>query len=211
MARGSTTTRHRIVEAALASFGTRGYETTSLDALASELGIRKQTILYYFPAKDALLTGVIDAAAAELVRELEHTLARAGDGWDRIDAVVRKAFRLGARRPALLGLLREVGRLGPPHSGRLIAGIDPLVKRARAFLDDEMDARRLRRHDPATVLFTAYWAVLGMATEVEAQRALGDEPTLRSLVRRRDSLLGLLRAALVPANSPSNLRQPRPR
>ncbi|MGQ0616250.1 MAG: TetR/AcrR family transcriptional regulator [Acidimicrobiia bacterium] len=191
-------TRDRILAGALASFGTRGFEATSLDAVATELGIRKQTILYYFPAKDALLAGVIDFAAAELVAELDRTVARSGAGWARIDAVIRKAFRLGARRPALLGLLREVTRLGPPHSARFIAGVEPLAKRALGFLEDEMAAGRLRRHDPATVLFTAYWAVIGMATEVEAQRALGEEPTLRHLVRRREALLRLLRAALEP-------------
>src|SRR3954454_23099776 len=98
-------------------FGTRGFESTSLDAIATELGVRKQTILYYFPSKDELLDAVIDEATSELARELERTLARAGDGWDRMDAVVRKAFRLGARRPALLGLLREVTRLGRPTRG----------------------------------------------------------------------------------------------
>jgi AcrR family transcriptional regulator len=196
----TASTRERIVDAALASFGTRGFEATSLDALAGELGIRKQTILYYFATKDALLEGVIDRATVELSHELEQTLARAGDGWDRIDAVIRKAFRLGARRPALLGLLREVSRLGPPASGRLMAGLDPLVKRASVFLEAEMAEGRLRRHDPTAVLFTAYSAVIGLATEVEAMRAFGAEPTVRELVRRRNGLIALLRAAL-DANS----------
>lgn len=187
-----------MLEVALAMFGTRGFESTSLDAIAAELGVTKQTILYYFPSKDELLDAVIDHATSELSSQLERTLARAGDGWDRIDAVVRKAFRLGARRPALLGLLREVTRLGPPHSGRMLADLDPLVKRAQGFLEAEMAAGRLRQHDSAAVLFTAYWAVIGMATEVEAQRILGSEPTLRDLVRRRDGVLTLLRAALQP-------------
>lgn len=140
---------------------------------------------------------MIDAASEELSRELEYTLARAGNGWQRIESVLNKAFRLGARRPALLGLLREVSRLGPPASARLLAGIDPLVKRAAAFLEAEMAEGRLRRHDPASVLFTAYSAVIGLATELEALRALGAEPTLRELVRRRNGLISLLRAALI--------------
>ncbi len=191
-------TKERVVEAALSSFGTRGFEATSLDAIAADLGLRKQTILYYFPSKDALLGGVIDAAASQLIGELERTLVRAGDGWDRIDAVIRKAFRLGARRPALLGLMRELTRLGPPHSTRFVAAIAPLVERAQSFLEAEMVAGRLRRHDASAVLLTAYSAVIGFATEVEALRALGDEPTVRQLVRRRDGMLRLLRAALEP-------------
>jgi AcrR family transcriptional regulator len=181
------------------SFGGRGYDATSLDSLAAELGVRKQTILYYFPSKEALLDAVIDACADELTAELERTLARAGRGWDRVEALVRKVFRLAARRPELLGFLREASRLGPPASTRLIARLEPLVRRAQLFLEAEMEAGTFQRHDPSIVLLTAYSMVLGVATEVEVQRALGIEPTLRSLVRRRRALEAFLRQALAPA------------
>jgi TetR/AcrR family transcriptional regulator len=189
--------RGRVLEAALVTFGTRGFEATSLDALANEIGVRKQTILYYFPSKDALLEAVVDAALAELIVDLERTGGRAPGGWATVQAVVRKGFRIGARRPALPGLLREVQRVGPPHSVRLWAGLAPLVDRARNFLDAEMDAGRFRRQDAETVVFTAYWAVVGMATEVDAQRLLGKEPTVRALVRRREALLSLIEPAIV--------------
>ena len=61
-----------------------------------------------------------------------------------------------------------------------------------------MDAGRMRRHDPRLLLLAAYSMVTGMATEVEVLRAFGEEPTLASLVHRRNELLSLLRAALEP-------------
>src|SRR3977135_3132817 len=100
-------TKERVVDAALSSFGTRGFEATSLDAIAADLGVRKQTILYYFPTKDSLLQGVIDASADELIVELERTLGRAGAGWGRVEAVLRKVVRLAARLPALVVVCRE--------------------------------------------------------------------------------------------------------
>lgn len=190
-------TADRILDAALVSFGTRGYEATSLDALAEGLGMRKQSILYWFPSKDALLEALIDRSAAELAEALEASLARAGGGWARIEAVVRSVFRLAARRPELLGLVREVGRLGPPAATRLTLALDPLVARASAFLEAEMDAGALRRHEPRLLLLAIYSTVIGMVTEVEVMRALGEEPTARSLVRRRADVLDLLRSALV--------------
>ena len=192
-----STTSERILASALASFGTRGYEATSLDALASTLGVRKQTILYWFPSKEALLDAVIDRSAADLAAALEGALARAGNGWARVEAIVRSVFRLAARRPELLGLLREVSRLGPPATVRLTDALEPLVVRAASFLDAEMAAGNLRRHDPRLVLLAAYSMVIGMATEVEVLRALGEEPNARSLVRRRAELLALLHSALV--------------
>ena len=190
-------TADRILDAALVSFGTRGYEATSLDALAEGLGMRKQSILYWFPSKDALLEALIDRSAAELAEALEASLARAGGGWARIEAVVRSVFRLAARRPELLGLVREVGRLGPPAATRLTLALDPLVARASAFLEAEMDAGAMRRHEPRLLLLAIYSTVIGMVTEVEVLRALGEEPTARSLVRRRQEILSLLRSALL--------------
>ena len=190
-------TADRILDAALVSFGSRGYEATSLDALAEGLGMRKQSILYWFNSKDALLEALIDRSAAELSAALEESLEGAGDGWARVEAVVRSVFRLAARRPELLGLVREAGRLGPPAATRLVAALDPLVGRASAFLEAEMDAGHVRRHEPRLLLLAIYSTVVGMVTEVDVLRALGEEPTARSLVRRRQEILRLLRSALL--------------
>jgi TetR/AcrR family transcriptional regulator len=196
-----TNTRERILDDALASFGARGYEATSLDALAAGLGVTKQAILYHFASKELLLEAVIDRSAAELAATLEEALRAAdgagGGGWERIEAIVRSVFRLAARRPELLGLLREVTRLGPPAATRLNEALDPLIARATGFLADEMAAGTMRRQEPRLLLLSAYSAVIGVATEVEVLRALGIEPTLRSLVRRRAELLAFLRSALV--------------
>src|SRR5919204_3824230 len=111
--RRAPSTPTRILDAAIAAFGTRGYGATSLDDLAREVGLRKQTILYWFPSKEALLDASIDRTASEVTLRLERALAQGGEGFGRVDALVRAMFRLPARPPALLGLLREVGRLRP--------------------------------------------------------------------------------------------------
>ena len=189
-------TGERVLLAAVESFGTRGYEATSLDALAKGLGLRKQTILYWYPSKDVLLEAVIDRTAADLGATLERALSGAGQGWERVEAIVKSVFRVSVRRPELLGVVREASRLGPPAATRLLAAIEPLMARATGFLRGEMELGHMRAQDPRMVLLAAYSAVLGMATEVEVLRALGFEPTARDLVRRRDQLLQFLRSAL---------------
>lgn len=192
----TTTTGERILSAALVSFGRDGIDGTSLDALARDLGLTKQAILYWYPSKEALLDAVIDLCAAELQRRFAAATTE-GEGFARVEAVVRAAFRLAARHPTMLGLMREVNRIGPPTSTRLTEAVAPLLLAAAGWLEAEMDAGRLRRHDPKLLVLVAYSSVTGLATEVEVLRALGEEPTLASLVRRRDQLLDLLRAALV--------------
>ncbi len=196
-----------MIDAALTAFAAHGYEATSLDALASELGIRKQTILYHFTSKEQLLDEVIAAAGAELIDTVGSALDRPGarrggsdDGWWRVEAAVRSVFRLAGHRPELLGLLREVSRLGPPAATRLREQLDPFVARATVFLDRQMATGEMRHQDALLLLLNAYSTVIGAATEVEVLRALGVEPTARTLVRRRAELLDFLRPALgVPA------------
>jgi AcrR family transcriptional regulator len=192
-------TRDRIIDTALTAFGTRGYEATSLDALAGELGVRKQTILYHFNSKDALLDAVVDEAAQELTAVLEESLGKPGGILTRIDAIVRSVFRLAARRPELLGFLREVSRLGPPAATRFAGFLEPFVSRATGFLEEGMAAGEIRQQDARLLLLVTYSTVVGVATEVEVLKVLGVEPTARAMVRQRAALSEFLRSALLPA------------
>ena len=194
----TTPTGERILDVALQQFGTRGYAATSLDAIAAELGVRKQTVLYWYPSKQALLDAVIERSAAELQVTLDAAIDSAGEGLARVDAVMRAVFRFAVRRPALLGLLREVGRLGEAPAVDLGARVQPLVARATEFLAAEMDAGRVRRCDPRLLLLFTYSAVVGVATDVEAQRVLGIDPSVATLARLRRELFAFLRAALAP-------------
>ena len=101
------------------------------------------------PPRTRLLEAVIARSANDLSAALESALQRAGEGWDRVEAVVRSVFRLAARQPELLGLLREVGRLGPPAATQMTLALEPLVQRASSFLEAEMAAGAMRRSRPA--------------------------------------------------------------
>jgi len=79
----------RILDCALDRFGRRGVDAVSLDEIAREVGVRKQTVLYWFPSKDDLVDEVLAVAAAELVIVIDAALRAAPDDpLDRIDAVV---------------------------------------------------------------------------------------------------------------------------
>lgn len=191
-------TKARVLDAALASFGTAGYDSTSLDGLAVGLGIRKQTILYHFVSKRGLLNAVVDRVAEDLTLAMDQVLAGGQRDWERVDALVRSVFRVALEQPVLLGLLREVSRPNSPGAQRLRGHLDPLMTRARLWIEAEMAAGRLRRTDAQLLLLSAYSTVVGVATEIEVLRAAGVGPTLRPVVQRRKELLRFLRASLDP-------------
>ena len=192
-------TRQRILDVATDHFGRRGVDAVSLDEIARDVGVRKQTVLYWFPSKDALVDAVLEAVAAELVVVIDAAVRAAPDDpLERIDAVVRAVFRPAVRRPSLPGLVREVSRLPEAHADRLRHHVQPLVDRCVAYMALEMDKGHLRRADPGLITALAYATVTGIATEPEALRAVGWEADAVGLRRLRDELRGFLRSALAP-------------
>src|SRR3954452_12013291 len=199
-----TPTRERILESATDLFGRRGVDAVSLDVIAADVGVAKQTLLYWFPSKDDLVRAVLVSAAQELTVMIDAAVRAAPDDpLDRIEAVIRAVFRPAVRRPALLGLIREVSRLPSAAGDRLTADLAPLVERAITYLGDEMDAGRLRRADPRLVASLCYATVTGIATEPEALRVVGWQSSTAGLRSLRNELLAFLRAALAPRTSTS--------
>ncbi len=192
-------TRQRILDAAIDQFGARGVDAVSLDEIARAVGVRKQTVLYWFPSKDELVDAVLESVAAALVVVIDAAVRAAPDDpLERIDAVVKAVFRPAVRRPALLGLVREVSRLPAAQADRLRGHVQPLVDRCVEYMALEMDRGNLRRADPGLIASLSYATVTGIATEPESLRAVGWRANAVGLRHLRDELRAFLRAALAP-------------
>jgi TetR/AcrR family transcriptional regulator len=195
--------KHLLIEEAIRHFGGDGYNGTSLDAVASAAGIRKQTLLYYFPTKEALLEASLAAAGERLAQALTDALEGKETHWDRAEAVIHAVFELAGEWPEFPMFVREAGRLGPDAFQRFAAVLDPLRIRAITFLETGMKDGMIRRQDPALLLFTLYTAVIGSLTEASVLRAVvGEDKSRTALKMREREVVRFVRAALVPADSP---------
>ncbi len=199
MGRGGGRRRHALIEEAIRAFGREGYHGASLDRIASACGIRKQTLLYYFPTKEALLRACLEAAGERVMQEVTAALEGKEAYWDRAEAVIRAIFRLAEDWPEFPMFVREAGRLGPEAFERLTGNLDALQRRAVAFLQEGMDAGEIRKQDPTFLLFQLYTAVVGSLTEASVLRAMVGEERSRAALRRRErETLAFVRAALRP-------------
>jgi len=70
MSRPPTGRRELILDAALRSFTSRGYDGTTIGDLATELGFSKAAIAYYFPTKDTFL----DKFVTPFLDDLDHSV-----------------------------------------------------------------------------------------------------------------------------------------
>jgi TetR/AcrR family transcriptional regulator len=194
-----------LIEEAIRQFGREGYNGASLDSIATAVGVRKQTLLYYFPTKEALLEACLTAAGQRLALEIGAALEGKETYWDRAEAVIHAVFSLAEEWPEFPMFVREAGRLGPEAFERFAGVIEPLRHRAIDFLQGGMDSGEIRKQDPAMLLFTLYTGVVGSLTEASVLNVVvGEDKGRASLKRREREVLGFVRAALQPV--PENYR-----
>jgi TetR/AcrR family transcriptional regulator len=197
---GGEKRRSTLVEEAIRQFGREGYHGASLDQIATAVGVRKQTLLYYFPNKEALVEACISAAGERLASEIAAALEGKESYWDRAEAVIHAVFGLADGWPEFPMFIREAGRMSPDAFERFAQVIDPLRRRAMEFLQTGMDSGEIRKQDPAFLLFTLYTAVVGSLTEASVLNAMvGADKSRASLKRREREVMAFVRGALQPA------------
>lgn len=191
--------KDELLTAAMTLFGKLGYDGTTLDAVAESAGVRKQSLLYYFPSKEELFQACVDRLGEILSSALERALEGPELGWDRVENVIRSIFRMAAEHPQAAPFAREAARRSPQVVGKVAGALEPLRKRALLFLERGMDEGIFQRQDPGLLLFTLYTAIVGSLTEAGVLRAVAGGATGRmALQKRQEELIQFVRRALAP-------------
>lgn len=89
-------TRQRITDAGICLFLERGYDATTLDAIAAAAGISRRTFFYYFKSKDDILLS-LQSGVGEMLIAAVRTAPR---GKRPIDAVRQAMITVCASIPA---------------------------------------------------------------------------------------------------------------
>jgi len=120
--------RERILHAATHLFGARGYDATSIQAIADAVGIRKQSLLYHYPSKEALHAHVVQQCLLHWRDELPKLL-NARSSYDRfsslLDALIT-FFRTDPDRARLA--LREMLDRPEPLRAQMETLLSPLLR-----------------------------------------------------------------------------------
>jgi AcrR family transcriptional regulator len=80
-------TRQRIIDTATRLFAQRGYDGTSLQLIADEMGVTKAAVYYHFPTKLEILVA-ISQLARRAVAQLLDTVATKRSKRERVDVLV---------------------------------------------------------------------------------------------------------------------------
>jgi AcrR family transcriptional regulator len=108
-----------LLDVAVAVFNERGYEATSMDELATRLGVTKSAIYHHVPSKVELLRLALDRALDALSAVLDEPGATTGPAIDRLEHVVRGSVRVLTTQLPFVTLLLRVRGNSPVESAAL--------------------------------------------------------------------------------------------
>jgi TetR/AcrR family transcriptional regulator len=139
-------TRAEIVAAAERHFAERGFEATRLEDIATEVGIRRAAIFYYFRDKQELYAAVLD----ELLRDWTEALPTAGSAVERLEASLTGWMDYVTRRPSIARvILREAASTQPGVESPFARAASTAVEWFRAVIDEGIASGELEpRIDP---------------------------------------------------------------
>jgi TetR/AcrR family transcriptional regulator len=128
--------RARAVTAATRLFAAQGFDATSVQAVADEVGVTKQAVLHHFPSKDHLRHAVLEAILAHWNDTLPKLLLAATATEDRFDAVFGELHRFFSAAPdrALVILREALDR--PSEMKKLLRGpVRPWLAAVAGYID----------------------------------------------------------------------------
>ncbi|MFB9683682.1 TetR/AcrR family transcriptional regulator [Amycolatopsis plumensis] len=90
----SRTTRRRLIEAALDSFGERGWHGVTVAGIAERAGVSRGAAQHHFPAREDLVVAAVDLLGEAQIDELRAQAADLPSGTSRIECVVEMVLNL---------------------------------------------------------------------------------------------------------------------
>jgi AcrR family transcriptional regulator len=193
-------TKALILGAARCRFADHGYEGTSLNDIADDVGIRRPSILHHFPSKEAIYRAVLFELVADWSGLVTNAVQDPTTGWGQVERVLAAAFEFFEQHTDFVRLARREAIDGGPFFDEIATVLQPLFDKAVGFLEREMRAGRLRKHNPPQLLLSGYGAILSYFSDAPLITVLlGNDPLSPAALKlRRREVVELFRTALDP-------------
>ena len=190
----------RILEAARGEFAQHGY-AARLQDIAERAGLTHPTLLYHFKSKEKLYAAVIEQAMLDWAAMTSAAVSAAPVGFDRVAALVAAGMEFFATHHDFVVIWRrEAIEGGGRLEDAMAEHMRPFLDRAVAFLEREVEAGRLRAHDPVELMQLVYGAVSTYFSDAgfRARLSGADPMTPEARARFATALTAMLRDALAP-------------
>lgn len=148
--------RDEILHAALQAFRQKGYHSTTLDDIASYLGVRKTALYHYFPDKQAILYECHRRSLREIERLLQESRS-VESRTERLAFVIREHVRVMTDTLEGSPLAFEVTALSEDRQKEVVAARDRYERELRRLIESGIKGGEFRPVNPKVAVF----AILG--------------------------------------------------
>ncbi len=196
-----SSTKDLIVREARICFANQGFDGTSLNDIAAGVGIRRPSLLYYFPSKDAIYQHILELALTEWGRKIDERPTGDTDPWAQVDSILEVSFEFFRTNPEIVRIVRREALTDKGHLDfDLGTALRPYFLRAVRFFENEMEAGRFRRHDAEHLVLTGYGALLTYFSDHRMLIGLLDQDPFapKALDARFAHIRDFVRSALEP-------------
>ena len=160
--------RKRILDAALEVFSQYGFRGATLDQIASEAGLSKPNILYYFSGKEEIHVTLLNALMdtwLDPLREIDPE----GDPLEELLQYVHRKLDMSREFPRESRLFANEIIHGAPRMGPdLETVLKPLLEQSAAMIDGWVAEGRLAPVDARHLIFSI-WATTQHYADFDAQ------------------------------------------
>lgn len=137
-----------IIDAAVRAFGLRGYESATLDDIATAVDFRRASLYHYVPSKAHLLYLIHDRAITAAIRQLEDSRG-IDDPRRRLVAFIRNQVTAVAQQPGLVKVLfDDRAALDERYEGEILKKERHFLREIVALVKEAVDAGVIAPVDP---------------------------------------------------------------
>lgn len=168
--------RAAILEAALEMFSTHGFRGTTVDQIATQAGLSKPNLLYYFPSKEAIFNKLM-AQLLDTWLDPLRALDPKGDPLAEILAYVQRKLQMSRDYPRESRLYaNEIVQGAPRLLETISTELNALVEEKSALLETWMQAGKINRAHPKHLLFSIWSLTQHYADfDVQVRALMGEE------------------------------------
>lgn len=192
--------QQQILRAAEAQFARFGFEGVSLEAIAVEIGISRQNLLYYYPSKEQLYDAVLDDVLQSWLSGMAR-IAQHEEPAGAIAEYVAAKLRFSQERPSGSAVFtREVMAGAPRYATRLAEQVLPQLQADLKQFERWARQGLIQRLDFTHLMFLI-WACTQAYADLAPQFALLlGKPCLdaKDFATAQELITGLVLARLKP-------------
>ncbi|WP_404367635.1 TetR/AcrR family transcriptional regulator [Corallococcus coralloides] len=182
-------TRQKLLKAAEAVFGDKGYERASIADLTRKASVALGTFYVYFPDKQSIFVEVVDELGARLRRLIAESTAACSTRLEVEREGLRAFFQFVRQHPNLYRVVRQAEFVDADCYRRYY---DRFAKGYVRGLQQAMDAGEVRRMDPEALAY----CLMGIGDFLGMRWVLWEEDM--GLERVLDTAMTLLSHGLPP-------------